>query len=159
MNARPGPIAIFFFDRLRELALAAGGEQWRQSAKAGDAVVAGSEEPPADADERTVANYKDYGGEVIGESMGQAKARYISFMSPKAALAIASQMLAAADSTLTIEQARVIRTRRVELECTYGRVAELAAMVWGKETGQLNGDRLCAEAERLLGTIFDDEND
>lgn len=157
MNARPGPIAIYFFDRLRDLALAAGGEEWRQSGSASDSVVTGPEDPPPDADESTRAEFGYYGGQLVGESIGPAKARYIAFMSPKVALAIAEQMLVAADSPLTIEQARVIQIWRVELECSYGRIGELAAQVWGKESGAPSGANLCTDAERLLGTDFDHE--
>ncbi len=46
------------------------------------------------------------------------------------------------------EQARVIRTWRVDLGCTWGRVDELAEKVWGFRMGP---GELCEYAARILG--------
>lgn len=151
MNAHPGPIAIYFFDRLREIARAAGGEQWRIG-RCG-AVVTGPEAPTVDSP-KTDQDY--YGGDLVCESISERRAKFVVLMSPKVSIAIADQMLEAATSPLTIEQARVIHTWRVELECSYGRVAELSALVWGRSSNSLDGEQLCVEAERLLGTSTTD---
>ncbi len=52
------------------------------------------------------------------------------------------------------ERALVIRSWRVELECTWRKVAELAAKVWPNEftwPDQITGRSLCIEAAETLG--------
>lgn len=156
MNHRLQPLSVLFLTRLRELATNAAGQypDWRKS-KQSDAIVRGPETPPADASVSECQNYYDYGGQLVCETIGRTNLDYLLFMDPRAAIALADQMLKAAESPLTVEQARVIETWRVDLECTYGRVSELAAEVWGTATGQLVGEQLCAEASLLLGRSFD----
>ncbi len=152
------PLSILFFQRLRDVARAAGGARWRSCNGGGSAIVKGPEHPPATATERDSDEFRYYGGALVAESIfAKAEKEFMLFMDPETALAISKQMLVAEDSPLTIEQARVIATWRVNLECSYGRVGELAAIVWGKDSAQLSGERLCAEAERLLGRTFDNE--
>jgi hypothetical protein len=53
---------------------------------------------------------------------------------------------------LSIEQAKVIKTWRVELGCSWRRVAELYMQVWAdRDITQMHGIELCAEAAELLG--------
>ena len=53
------------------------------------------------------------------------------------------------------EKALIIKTWRVELECSWRRVAELAAIVWPGEQhnsgNQQEGRTLCTEAADTLG--------
>jgi hypothetical protein len=49
---------------------------------------------------------------------------------------------------LSTEQAKVIRTWRVDLGCSWGRVDELAEKVWGFRMGP---GELCEHAARVLG--------
>jgi hypothetical protein len=158
MSKNIGPLSILFFQRLRELAYAAGRNHhaWREGKKYNAVVCgpAGTTEGLTEDEQREV---EVYGGLMVCESAAPTVRRFMSFMDPRAAFALAEQMLRSEASPLTIEQARVIATWRVDLGCTWGRVGELAEIVWGKESGQLAGERLCAEAEQLLGRCFDDE--
>lgn len=52
---------------------------------------------------------------------------------------------------VTLERAKIIRTWRVDLGCTWGRVAELFDAVWRGVPGGAFGAWLCGEAARLLG--------
>ncbi len=56
---------------------------------------------------------------------------------------------------MTREQALVVRTWRVDLDCSWGRVGELYLSVWGSGDGCNSfseyGARLCEEAAKLLG--------
>jgi hypothetical protein len=52
---------------------------------------------------------------------------------------------------LSVEQAKVIKTWRVELGCSWRRVAELYNMVWGCGLSQHEGRDLCCDAAELLG--------
>ena len=49
------------------------------------------------------------------------------------------------------QQARVIRTWRVDLGCSWRRVAALYASVWGGATDQERGAFLCETAANMLG--------
>lgn len=53
-------------------------------------------------------------------------------------------------SELNEEMARVIRTWRVDLGCTWGRIGELAHKVWGFENTQQKGASLCERAALML---------
>jgi hypothetical protein len=144
-------ISIIFFERLRELALAATPGNWRQSPNASDAIIA---DPVPGQRELSNSERDHYGGLVIGESMSEANRRYIEMLSPPATLALLATLLRLVDSPLTLDQARVIRSWAVDLECSNGRVAELFAYTWGGDTGQDRGDRLCIEARKLLGEAW-----
>lgn len=54
-------------------------------------------------------------------------------------------------SELSEEMARVIRTWRVDLGCTWGKVGELAHKVWGFEKTSVKGAYLCERAAIMLG--------
>lgn len=139
-----------YWDRLRELAKAvevpgqwsAPGSASRMSAIIGDEKY----------DKAGDAKY--YGGALVAESCPPNVARYIALLDPRFGLAIAELMLRAEDTPLTLDQARVIRSWAVDLECSNARVAELFARTWGGSTDRDRGDQLCAEARRLLGEAW-----
>lgn len=139
-----------YWHTLREAALAASGGPWERS-KQSDAVVSGDERRLAQVDE---AHLLAYGGFVVAESMQPSDRRYVLLVDPAHGLAIAALMLRADDSPLTLEQARVVRSWAVDLECSNARVAELFDVTWGGGTDLGRGDELCAEARRVLGEAW-----
>lgn len=55
-------------------------------------------------------------------------------------------------SPISEEEARWIRVLRVDLGCTWGRVAELFARATGdSDTTQMHGEDLCRWAAKMLG--------
>lgn len=146
------PVSIVFLERLRELAQAASPGPWRPSASAGDAIIT-DQRPggrPMNEDE-----LRYYGGELVAESMAQANRLYVSMASPAAVLPLLDALLGLPGSPLTLDQARVIRTWAVDLECSNARVAELFERTFRSGNGDpAFGDRVCAEARRLLGEAW-----
>lgn len=120
---------------------------WRAGDGRYDAIVADPK-----YDKANDAEY--YGGALVAESCQPKNARYIALLSPEAGLAIADLILRVEDSALSFDQARVVRSWAVDLECSNARVAELFDLTWGGGTDIGRGDELCAEARRVLGEAW-----
>lgn len=146
------PIATVFLERLRDAARAATQGHWRPG-KNGGSVVTDERHAPAQfiggADE--VAHY---GGFLVCESIRGSNQTFVSMFCPPVALAIVDTLLRETTLSMSLEQARVIRTWVVELACSSAHVGELAANVWGGEGDPEAGRRLVREAEALLGERF-----
>jgi hypothetical protein len=146
-DAAPAPADLprGFFHFMREAAAACTPGPWRQSEKASDAIVSATADRSQD-DRET----EHYGGKVVAETMQPSDRRYVALLSPDVGLAIANLVLRAEASSLTLDQARVVRSWAVELECSNARVAELFDGLWGGGTDMGRGDEICAEARRVL---------
>lgn len=138
-----------FFHFMRDAAAACTRGPWQLSEKATDALVA----DPALCPDND-GHLAHYGGSLVAESMQPSDRRYVALMNPSNGLAIAALMLRAEASSLTLEQARIIRSWSVELECSNARVAELFDGLWGGGTDLGRGDEICAEARRVLAEAW-----
>jgi hypothetical protein len=148
MTSQPFTFGRGYWHALREAAQAVEMPgPWRAGDHHYNAIVADPKYDKADD-----AQY--YGGALVAESCQPKNARYIALLSPDVGLAIADLVLRAEDSPLTLEQARVIRSWAVDLECSNARVLELFDLTWGGGTDLGRGDELCAEARRLLGEAW-----
>ena len=150
-DAVPSPAELprGFFHFMRDAAAACTPGPWRQSAKASGCVIADAKHV-AEGDE----HLDFYGGAVVAESMQTSDQRYVALLSPDVGLAIANLVLRAEAASLTLEQARVVRSWAVELECSNARVAELFDGLWGGGTDPGRGDEICAEARRVLAEAW-----
>ncbi len=149
--AAPAPAELphGFFHFLRDAAAACTPGPWRQSEKAGGCVIADAKHCLEGGE-----HLDFYGGAVVAESMQASDQRYVALLSPEVGLAIANLVLRAEASSLTLEQARVVRSWAVELECSNARVAELFDGLWGGGTDIGRGDEICAEARRVLAEAW-----
>lgn len=146
------PLATVFLERLRDAARAATQGHWRPGKSSGSVVTDVAHAPPefiVGADEILY-----YGGHLVCESIRGANAAFVSMLCPPVALALVEALLRETTLSMSLEQARVIRTWVVELACSSAHVGELAANVWGGEGDPEAGRRLVREAEALLGERF-----
>lgn len=150
-DAAPASAALpkGFFHFMRDAAAACTPGPWRKSEKASDALVADTSDRSQDDRETEY-----YGGAVVAESMQTSDQRYVALMNPSNGLAIANLFLRAEGAAMTLDQARVVRTWHVDLECSGARVAELFDGLWGGGTDIGRGGEIVAEAKRVLAEAW-----
>lgn len=97
-----------------------------------------------------------YGGSLICESVEPRNARFIALFDPKVALLLLEFVLRVDHAEFTVDEARVVRTWRVDLGCTEARISELVYSAWGYGSGHADGGHgYCAKAADLLGEDVD----
>lgn len=149
-------LSLHFLRVLEEAAIKATPGPWRSPVR--------DEEPHIKMYGQVVADWKHrhqgeteddreaYGGALVCESVAPKNARFIALFDPSVALMLLEFVLRARYAEFTADEARVVRTWRVDLGCSESRVAELVFKAWGYGNGHaLDGHDYCVKAAELLG--------